>query len=310
MSGQIPGELWVPIRDTEYKVSNHGRIKIPTGELEGDHNTISVIMKDSIANIVYQSFIGDIPEEHVVDHRDGDMSNNHIDNLCVIHVNKHGISKEVLEEIVHLSKLLRISKYKKIRGKNYSKEHQEIIVLYKKEFEQPYMKNMRNEERHRYTLAIVKAQLLGHIVSDIKDPTDEDILEWWDNLDRDQKLRIYTTMKNNKRRIPKKMWITHPPYGYDLDTITKELVINPAEAKVVKEMFRKRDKEKTLTQITEWLIENNKPTKRGGYWTATTVKKILENPVYYGKIRFRGSVVDGVHDPIILPRSPKRTNDL
>ena len=39
--------------------------------------------------------------------------------------------------------------------------------------------------------------------------------------------------------------------------------------------------------------------KRGGQWNATTVRAVLANPVYTGRVRHRGEIFDGEHEQLI-----------
>jgi site-specific DNA recombinase len=50
----------------------------------------------------------------------------------------------------------------------------------------------------------------------------------------------------------------------------------------------KRHKRLSLGQIARELNEREIPTARGGRWYASTVKYILENPVYKGLLDYKG----------------------
>ena len=53
----------------------------------------------------------------------------------------------------------------------------------------------------------------------------------------------------------------------------------------------------TITTIAHDMTNRKVLNKK---WYYTTVKWILENPVYIGKIRWRGELYQGLHSPIIL----------
>lgn len=77
-----------------------------------------------------------------------------------------------------------------------------------------------------------------------------------------------------------------PPYIYGYDkTDTYNLSINSNEAKVVKLIFKSYTTEKNgLRKISSMLNEMQIPTKKGKLWTAKSIRRILSNPIYYGKL--------------------------
>lgn len=96
-------------------------------------------------------------------------------------------------------------------------------------------------------------------------------------------------------------WTGGPaPFGYNL--VDKKLVINPSEAKIVKQIFQfflEGKKRQTLSTVFGF--------------EAKRVRRMLVNPVYIGKLKFHEieyknkkrithkdwEVLDGIHDPII-----------
>jgi len=71
-------------------------------------------------------------------------------------------------------------------------------------------------------------------------------------------------------------------YGYDKIN-TYELKINISEANCVKEIFRLYcDENAGIRKIAEILNRENIPTKNGCLWTAKTVRRIIQNPIYRG----------------------------
>lgn len=109
-------------------------------------------------------------------------------------------------------------------------------------------------------------------------------------------------------------------YGYNRKIHEKEQTINQEEARVVKRIFKMYVEGKTLTEICNILNTEKIPTKMTGrvvrrrgtdekytiksVWMQKTVRLILTNPTYIGKVRYHidredGFVVDGNHKPII-----------
>lgn len=73
----------------------------------------------------------------------------------------------------------------------------------------------------------------------------------------------------------------HPPLGYDKKEDGK-LVINPAEAKLVRKIFRMYIREKSMAQVAFLLNREGISTKKGGKWTARAIRDIITNNLYIG----------------------------
>lgn len=72
------------------------------------------------------------------------------------------------------------------------------------------------------------------------------------------------------------------PLGYNNDKINKTLVINEAEAKIVKYIFDEFLKSTPMQQITKNLNNIGFKTKRGNKFERRTIEYILRNTVYIG----------------------------
>lgn len=87
-----------------------------------------------------------------------------------------------------------------------------------------------------------------------------------------------------------------PPYGYIRKKNNKIIEIKKDEAKIVKRIFKMYIENESLTNIAKTLNIEGIPTKKEGkiinnkkclgIWTSKTIKLILTNPVYIGKIRY------------------------
>lgn len=91
-----------------------------------------------------------------------------------------------------------------------------------------------------------------------------------------------------------------PPYGYKRVKLEKEkgwtLVPEPKEAKIIKLIFELyttgevqadgTNKRLGVSLIVRRLIQLQVPTRTGGDWAVSSVRDILMNPVYMGKIRW------------------------
>lgn len=77
-------EIWKSYRN--YKISNFGNVKDSKGNIidfKLRSGNIPKLSNRPISRIVYQLFIGDIPENFFVYRKDSDPQNNHVDNLVL-----------------------------------------------------------------------------------------------------------------------------------------------------------------------------------------------------------------------------------
>lgn len=73
-------------------------------------------------------------------------------------------------------------------------------------------------------------------------------------------------------------------FGYE--SINKELVVNEEEAHVIRLIFDYAEQDLGYKAIVSRLNAMGYKTKRGAYFSINTIKTILDNPIYIGKIRF------------------------
>lgn len=74
--------------------------------------------------------------------------------------------------------------------------------------------------------------------------------------------------------------LPYAPYGYDL--VDGQLMINEEQAQMVRFLFAEILSGKGTSKIAEELNRRNVPTKRGGRWTATTIRGMVNNEKYTG----------------------------
>ena len=68
---------------------------------------------------------------------------------------------------------------------------------------------------------------------------------------------------------------------------------------MVRTIFDWKDDGKGLNEIARRLNGQGTPSKGGGPWRAVKVKRVLENPVYFGLVRSkRMGLVQGQHEAI------------
>lgn len=117
-----------------------------------------------------------------------------------------------------------------------------------------------------------------------------------------------TRDKMGAARMKGKWMGGRPPLGYDLDKEKHLLVINPKEAKIIREMFDLYIKKRSILDVTRTLNEKGYRTKvylRKGKLSGgirlkkTNVSLMLQNAVYIGKVNYNGKLYEGQHEAII-----------
>lgn len=86
------------------------------------------------------------------------------------------------------------------------------------------------------------------------------------------------------------------PFGYDYKD--DAYFINEFEASLVEDMFKEYVRTGSLTGLATSLNEKGHLGKEKK-WTYRTVKSLLENPVYIGKMKYKGEVYQGTHESIV-----------
>jgi site-specific DNA recombinase len=89
------------------------------------------------------------------------------------------------------------------------------------------------------------------------------------------------------------------PYGYRYDSAAGNLAVVPAEAAVVREIYRLRSEGCGLEEITNRLNARLVPTKRGRRWSKRQVFRILHSPLYTGARRWQDVVIPNAHEAIL-----------
>jgi DNA-binding MarR family transcriptional regulator/DNA invertase Pin-like site-specific DNA recombinase len=98
--------------------------------------------------------------------------------------------------------------------------------------------------------------------------------------------RIKIVQEARRKKISKGFWPQNPPFGYKKKG--NVLTVDPEKAAIVKQIFEGRSNGKTLRQLST-------VTGLAPGW----VGKILRNPVYMGKIRYKHEIYQGKHEAII-----------
>ena len=100
----------------------------------------------------------------------------------------------------------------------------------------------------------------------------------------------------------------YPPLGYDIDD-EKGLVVNKKEAAIVRMIFEKYLELASYKKVANYLNKlglrtkvfiSRRGKKQGGkLYSNTTIARILKDPLYIGKLKYKDKLYQGVHQPII-----------
>ncbi len=97
------------------------------------------------------------------------------------------------------------------------------------------------------------------------------------------------------------------PLGYDVKD--KELIINEKEAKTVKHIFERHLELKSMAELARELNREGYKTKSDIFKKAT-VRRIITNPIYMGKIRHYDKQYEGKHEAIIEEEKWQKAQEL
>jgi len=100
-----------------------------------------------------------------------------------------------------------------------------------------------------------------------------------------------------------------PPLGYDIEKDAKKLIINPKEAKLIKEIFKLYLDDNSLLKVALILNEKGHRSKQGtskagkAYggtkFSVTRIQAIVKNILYIGKVKYAGQIYNGQQGTII-----------
>lgn len=222
-----------------------------------------------------------------------------------IFMEHEGVSGRKAEKRMEFQRMIAIAKTK---PKPF-----DAIILWK------FSRFARNQEEATFYKGLLRKKLGIDVIS-ISEPVLEGmfgrliemIIEWFDeyysvNLSGE-------VMRGMTEKAQRGGYQSDTPYGYRMDKETGIPCIVPDEAAIVKMMFETAaEPTNSLYDITRTLNDMNVKTKRGNMWEYRTVKYVLENPFYYGAVRWNRQhhethtikdksewiLSDGTHEPLI-----------
>jgi len=111
---------------------------------------------------------------------------------------------------------------------------------------------------------------------------------------------IYERLSKGKRRKAAEGGYTGGwvPYGYRR-TDDGTIAVVPEEASIVERIFRWAAEGRSLPAIAKALREEKAPTRNGGAWRPSTIRGMLRNRFYTGRVEHDGAVIRARHDAIV-----------
>lgn len=107
---------------------------------------------------------------------------------------------------------------------------------------------------------------------------------------------IERTTGGRRRRVQKGLWYGgRIPFGYDWDKDNQRLVINPSQAQIVRQIYNRYLSGESYNSIADWAAEQTSDR----IFTHNIVRDILIRPIYMGKMNNAGTLVNGLHEPIV-----------
>ncbi len=109
-------------------------------------------------------------------------------------------------------------------------------------------------------------------------------------------------LRGLKYKIKEKgIWPAQAPLGYNNDRNTKDIVINPHEARIIRKGFELYATGKySIQDICNYFFEQGiKNELTDGAPNNSNVRRILMRPFYYGYMKYMGELYKGTHHPLI-----------
>ena len=98
-------------------------------------------------------------------------------------------------------------------------------------------------------------------------------------------------------------------YGYERNE-DKALGVVKSEAVVVSKIFKLYSQHRSLGKVAHTLNRQQILTRRGRSFSRMTIKNILNNKTYAGRIVHNGMETKGIHKPIVSTRLWNRCNQM
>jgi len=101
------------------------------------------------------------------------------------------------------------------------------------------------------------------------------------------------------------------PIGYLNNKNTRGIDVDPERGSIIRKALETyATGDYTLKNIRNLLRDLGFRSRKGNVYSVSCVQRILQNPIYYGAIRFNGEISQGVHEPIISKQLFDKVQDV
>lgn len=109
--------------------------------------------------------------------------------------------------------------------------------------------------------------------------------------------------RGNRQKLRNGIWPNRAPYGYRNDRETRDIVIVPEKARIVRSMFATfANQSVSYTSIADLMTKAGFARRTGSPIRVDQVKHMLANPFYIGILKYGGELYEGKHATFI-PKS-------
>src|SRR3989338_4608363 len=103
-----------------------------------------------------------------------------------------------------------------------------------------------------------------------------------------------------RQKIRNGVWPSWAPVGYLNNAKTRGIDVDTEKAQKVRKLFEMyATGSYTFISLANWCKENGLRGNLGKEISVSNVQHILQNPFYFGLMRYRGEIFEGTHEPLI-----------
>jgi len=109
--------------------------------------------------------------------------------------------------------------------------------------------------------------------------------------------------RGHRQKLKNGLWPQMAPLGYLNNKETKQIYVDKEKSPLIKKAFEAYASGKyTLKEIRKIINDLGLKGRRGSLLSVSNFQYLLQNPFYYGLIRYNGEYFEGKHEPIIAKK--------
>ena len=109
--------------------------------------------------------------------------------------------------------------------------------------------------------------------------------------------------RGHRQKLKQGLWPQMAPLGYLNNRETKQIYVDKEKAPLIKKTFEAyASGNYTLKNLRKIINGLGLLGRRGGLLSTSNFQYLLQNPFYYGVIRYNGELYEGKHEPIITKK--------